>query len=87
MAGFTLDRLTAALRSAAGVVEGVDLDGDILDLTFDDLGYDSLGMLNTIGWIERDLSVKLPDDTVVECTTPRLLIEAVDAALATAQPA
>lgn len=87
MAGFTLDQLTAALRAAAGVDDGVDLDGDILDRTFDEIGYDSLALLNTVGLIERDLRVKLPDDTVVEATTPRLLIAAVDEALGAAQPA
>ncbi|MEV6974437.1 acyl carrier protein [Kitasatospora sp. NPDC093806] len=77
MAEFTLDELVAVLKEAAGVDGGVDLDG-ILDVPFADLGYDSLALFNTVNTIERDRGIVLPDETVVEATTPRLLLEAVN---------
>ncbi|MBV6695864.1 acyl carrier protein [Kitasatospora aureofaciens] len=83
MAEFTLDDLIAVLKEAAGADEGVDLD-DILDVPFTDLGYDSLALFNTVNTIERDRGIALPDETVVEATTPRLLLDAVNRGLAKA---
>ncbi|MFI6864512.1 acyl carrier protein [Streptomyces sp. NPDC050421] len=86
MADMTLDELTALLRECAGEDETVDLAGDVLDTPFDDLGYDSLAVLQTTGRIERDYEVQLSDDTVAEAGTPRLLLAFINEALA-ARPA
>ncbi|MFD7666456.1 acyl carrier protein [Streptomyces sp. NPDC059788] len=83
----TLKELTTLLRECAGVDEGVDLDGDVLDVPFDDLGYDSLAVLQTTGVIERDYGIQLPDDTVAEASTPRLLLEFINACLDAEAPA
>ncbi|CAM5635093.1 acyl carrier protein [Streptomyces viridifaciens] len=83
MAEFTLDDLIAVLKEAAGADEGVALD-DILDVPFADLGYDSLALFNTLNTIERERGITLPDETVVEATTPRMLLDAVNLGLATA---
>ncbi|MFD0403130.1 acyl carrier protein [Kitasatospora sp. NPDC059811] len=80
MAEFTLDDLITTLREAAGVDEGVDLD-DVLDVPFEALGYDSLALFNTVNMIERDRSIALPDDVVVEARTPRQLLAAVNLSL------
>ncbi|MGV9564722.1 acyl carrier protein [Streptomyces sp. NPDC003480] len=73
-----LKELTTLLRDCAGVDEGVDLDGDVLDVPFDELGYDSLAVLQVTGVIERDYDIQLSDDTVAEATTPRLLLEFIN---------
>jgi minimal PKS acyl carrier protein len=78
VAELTIADLTRILRECAGADEDVDLDGDILEMTFEDLGYDSLALLNTAGRIERDLSIKLPDETVAEAKTPRALLATVN---------
>ncbi|SDW70065.1 act minimal PKS acyl carrier protein [Amycolatopsis xylanica] len=78
MAEFTLEALIAALREAAGEDEAGGLGGDILDTDFDELGYDSLALFNTVGKIERELGISLPDETVGEATTPRLLLRSVN---------
>jgi len=78
MAQFTIADLTEMLRECAGVDEGVDLTADILDVPFEDLGYDSLALLNTTGKIERELSIKLSDATLAEATTPRLLLARIN---------
>ncbi|MGW5052775.1 acyl carrier protein [Actinokineospora sp. NPDC004072] len=85
MTEMTLAELTRLLRECAGADDAVDLDGDILDVPFDDLGYDSLALFNTAGRIERDHAIRLPDDLVGEVSTPRELLDVVNAHLG--QPA
>ncbi|MFG1885539.1 acyl carrier protein [Micromonospora sp. NPDC049102] len=77
-----LDDLRRILREAAGADEGTDLDAEILDHTFIELGYDSLALLETAGRIEREYHVALDDAVVVEAETPRALLDVVNAQLA-----
>ena len=77
----TLDDLRRILPRRRGAEEGVDLDGDIIDVTFDDLGYDSLALLETGSIIEREFGVCLDDPTFRDTATPRALIEAVNSQL------
>lgn len=81
MARFTLDDLKQALREAAGEDESVDLDGDILDTEFGELGYDSLAILETASHIERGFGVKLPEDEVGKLQTPGEFIDFVNSVL------
>ena len=81
---FTDADLKRILIESAGADDETDLDGDILDVTFDDLGYESLALLETSGRIEREYGITLDDTTVTDATTPRALIEVVNAHLATA---
>ncbi|WP_329136793.1 acyl carrier protein [Streptomyces sp. NBC_01476] len=78
---FTIDDLRRILLGAAGADEAVDLAGDILDQTFDQLGYESLALLETTSWIEREYGIALDDDLFNDNATPRTLIEAVNASL------
>ncbi|MFD4575710.1 phosphopantetheine-binding protein [Streptomyces sp. NPDC058417] len=75
---FTLDDLKRILRASAGVPEGVDFDGDILDLSFDSLGYESLALLETGGSIEREFELTLDDDAFTITDTPRTLLRLVN---------
>ncbi|MDL5205390.1 acyl carrier protein [Streptomyces sp. ALI-76-A] len=76
-----LTDLIALLRECAGEEEGVDLDGDVLDVPFADLGYDSLAVLQTTGRIERDFGVLLDEEAIDEAETPRAYLELVNRAL------
>ncbi|GCB46911.1 acyl carrier protein [Streptomyces sp. NL15-2K] len=78
---FTLDDLRRVLLESAGADEDVDLDDDILDKEFADLGYESLALLETGGRIERGWNITLDDSVLADSTTPRSLIEAVNAHL------
>ncbi|MFI6008624.1 acyl carrier protein [Streptomyces sp. NPDC051243] len=78
---FTLDDLKRILREGAGADEGVDLDGDILDTGFEELGYESLALLETGGRIEREFGITLDDDVLTDAHTPRALIAAVNTLL------
>ncbi|AOR32932.1 actinorhodin polyketide synthase [Streptomyces fodineus] len=74
----TLARLTTMLRESVGEEEGVDLDGDVIDTPFLELGYDSLALLQVIGEIEREYGVTIPDDAVVDAETPRALLDLIN---------
>ncbi|MFD3515338.1 acyl carrier protein [Streptomyces sp. NPDC058657] len=78
---FTLDDLKRILREGAGAEEGVDLDGDILDTGFEELGYESLALLETGSRIEREFGVTLDDDVLSDAQTPRALLTGVNAAI------
>jgi act minimal PKS acyl carrier protein len=80
----TIDDLKRILRESAGEEEGIDLDGDILDLTFEDLGYDSLALLETGSRIEREHGIELEDTAITVAETPRVLLTVVNEQLAAA---
>ncbi|MET9219513.1 acyl carrier protein [Streptomyces sp. NPDC088197] len=84
MAGpeLTIEDLKRILREAAGESEGIDLDGDILDQTFEDLGYDSLALLETGSRIEREHGIELEDTSITVVETPRALLAVVNEQLA-----
>ncbi|MFI8105613.1 acyl carrier protein [Streptomyces sp. NPDC101118] len=84
---FTLDDLKRILQEAAGVAEGVDLDGDILDTEFDVLGYESLALLEAGSLIEREYGISLDEEAVNDANTPRAFIEVVNAQLVPATAA
>jgi len=65
---FTLDDLRRILRERAGYSGA--LDGDITDVPFTDLGYDSLAMLELSSRVEREYGVPVPDDTALAMHTP-----------------
>ncbi|MEU7721803.1 acyl carrier protein [Streptomyces tibetensis] len=78
MTELTLDDLKRVMRECAGEDESVDLDGDILDSPFEDLGYDSLALLETATRIERERGVSVPEEVLSGAKTPRLLLDAVN---------
>ncbi|WP_433547543.1 acyl carrier protein [Streptomyces sp. CA-294286] len=75
----TLADLTRMLRESAGEEEGIDLDGDVLDTPFIDLGYDSLALLQVIGQIQREYGIAIPDDAIVDAETPGALLALINA--------
>ncbi|SDT78884.1 acyl carrier protein [Actinoplanes derwentensis] len=76
-----LDNLRRILKEAAGEDESLDLDGDILDTSFLDLGFDSLALLETVSRVSREFDVALPDEVLERCETPRALLEDVNRSL------
>ncbi|GAA0896701.1 acyl carrier protein [Streptomyces asiaticus] len=78
---FTIKDLKRILLEGAGADEGVDLDDDILDTDFEELGYESLALLETGGRIEREYGITLDDDVITDSRTPRALVAAINAIL------
>ncbi|MFD7709344.1 acyl carrier protein [Streptomyces sp. NPDC059786] len=84
MAQMTLDDLRGTLIACAGEEESAALNGDILDMTFEDLGYDSLALMESASKIERDYGVALPEEAVADADTPRALLALVNSLTAAA---
>ncbi|MCZ0983339.1 acyl carrier protein [Streptomyces diastatochromogenes] len=84
---FTLNDLRTVLLEAAGTDEEVDLDGDILDTGFEELGYESLALLETAGRVERTYGITLDEEALADASTPRLLIALVNTHLTAARTA
>ncbi|MFD4175982.1 MULTISPECIES: acyl carrier protein [Streptomyces] len=78
---FTIEDLKRILLEGAGAEEGVDLHGDILDTDFEELGYESLALLETGGRIEREYGISLDDDVFTDNRTPRTLVDAINGCL------
>ena len=70
MAGFTVDDVGRILRECAGDPDSVDLGADIGALTFEEMGYDSLALLEMAARIQREFLVDIPDDVVGDLPTP-----------------
>ena len=85
MSTFSLDDLREIMRQSAGVEAGVDLDADITDVEFIELGYDSLALLELAIQVKRKYGVSIPDDDVVDMTTPRIAVEYINRQLVGAE--
>ncbi|CDR02673.1 acyl carrier protein [Streptomyces iranensis] len=85
MAEFNLVRLSQLLREHGEQDASVDVDlaGNIEDITFEDLGIDSLALFNTFVQIEREYTVELSYDVAVDAETPGELVKLVNEKLAT----
>lgn len=67
---FTLDELRELMRASAGVDEAADIEGDISDVPFTDMDYDSLAVLELASRIEREWRIVVPDEVIMELKTP-----------------
>jgi act minimal PKS acyl carrier protein len=59
----------------------MSLRGDIDDVAFGDLGYDSLALLEMAARIGQEFGVSIPDDQIVRLHTPRAVLGVVEQAL------
>lgn len=74
----TVDDLIQIMRECAGEDEAVDLGGKIADADFDDLGYDSLALMETLSRVERRFSISLPEENLEEIRTPEAFVTFVN---------
>ncbi|WP_018684008.1 acyl carrier protein [Actinokineospora enzanensis] len=72
--------LVRLLHASAGVPGGSS--ESTPDTPFDDLGYDSIALLETLGAVEREYGVRLADDLAGRADTPRALLALINAELA-----
>lgn len=84
MANFELDDLVRLLASCAGVEEEFEINNDVLDTEFVDLGYDSLALLEVAGQVSREYGVPMPDNAPEYMVTPRSAIEFINEQFASA---
>jgi act minimal PKS acyl carrier protein len=79
----TVDDLLTIIKDAAGEGEALPPDADLADTTFEEMGYDSLALIETAARIEQDFGVAIPDEEVTEIRTPRAMVALVNELLAT----
>ncbi|MER8235252.1 acyl carrier protein [Streptomyces sp. NPDC101490] len=84
MAQITIDDIRRILVACAGDMEGAGPGTDISHLTFEDLGYDSLALMESAAQIKQEFGVLVPDDEITEVTTPRALADLVNGLVARA---
>jgi minimal PKS acyl carrier protein len=73
----TIDDLRTILVACAGESDGV-LDGDIRNVDFDELGYDSLALMETAARIRSDFGVTIPDERIADLRTPGEILDLVN---------
>lgn len=78
----TVNDLKQILLETAGADDAAVLDGEILDVEFSELGYDSVALLEASGQIELRYGIALPEETVASVPTPRGFLDVVNASLA-----
>jgi act minimal PKS acyl carrier protein len=75
----TIDRLRRILVACAGGDEDApELDGDFAGVEFEELGYDSLALIETASRIQRDFGVTVPEEQLIDVKTPQELIDIVN---------
>lgn len=70
-------QLVTMFRDMASEIAEKDFDHVNEESVIGDLGIDSLGMLELVGWMERELKIQIPDDQLVGIQTVRQLIDLV----------
>lgn len=87
MTDFGLEDLKTLMRSVAGEDESLNLRGDVLDVDFTVLGYDSLALLEATSRLGRELAIVLPEDEVAQATTPGALLALINSRMSAARVA
>ncbi|QIS14053.1 acyl carrier protein [Nocardia arthritidis] len=82
MSTVTGEDLFQILIASAGNPEIDVHENDFVDYQFEDLGYDSLALIEAAARVEQRYNVALPEEKLIEMTTPRQLLEFVNAAIA-----
>jgi act minimal PKS acyl carrier protein len=81
MRELTIDDLKRIMRSCGGEDESVDFGGDIRDISFVNLGYDSLALLEAAAVVQREYGVIIGDGDLPELQTPRAFLQKVNTLL------
>ncbi|MGK8489955.1 acyl carrier protein [Nocardia asiatica] len=77
----TITELRSILVACAGGEDLAELDSDISGVEFEELGYDSLALIETAARIQRDFGVTIPEEQLIEVKTPQELVDIVNAQL------
>ncbi|MER5265424.1 acyl carrier protein [Actinosynnema sp. NPDC002837] len=74
-----IDTLTAVLREVAGEDETFDLATHVdPDTSFDDIGFDSIALLEVLNVLKREHGVQLDDDVLEHAKTPAALLDVIE---------
>ncbi|MET9341818.1 acyl carrier protein [Nonomuraea sp. NPDC003804] len=81
MEELTLEKLIELTRTYAGEAEEAALGDDIIDVLFEQLGYDSVALLEVLSQIKHRYGLDLSDETVGRQRTPRDVLATVNEAI------
>jgi minimal PKS acyl carrier protein len=73
----SINKLTAILAACAGV-DPEPPEAGISGTSFEELGYDSLVLMETAAVLKRDYGIDIPDDEVAKAGTPSELLDMVN---------
>ncbi|MGW4773252.1 acyl carrier protein [Nocardia sp. NPDC004278] len=74
----TITELRRILVECAGGEDIAELAGDIAGVDFEQLGYDSLALIETASRIQRDFGVTIPEEQLIDVKTPQELVDIVN---------
>lgn len=77
----TLDELRRILTECAGAEAEERPGAEVLDTAFDDLGYDSLALIETGARIAQEYGITIPEGELTKLRTPRDMLGVVNHAL------
>ncbi|GAA0740809.1 acyl carrier protein [Dactylosporangium roseum] len=76
----TVEDVRRILIACSGAPEVEVADADFADTSLEDLGYDSLALMESAATIEQEYGVRVSDETFAAAKTPRELTEIVESA-------
>jgi act minimal PKS acyl carrier protein len=74
---FTLETLGSVLRESAGEEEGFSLTASNEHVAFEELGYDSLALLQVTGRLQREYGLVASEQEMMDADTPAKLVQLV----------
>ncbi|MGH3802462.1 MAG: acyl carrier protein [Pseudonocardiaceae bacterium] len=77
MSAFTIGHLARILQEGAGGAEPIDRNSDVLETPFEDLGYDSIAILETASRVQQQFGVRI-DNELADLRTPGQFIDHVN---------
>lgn len=84
MTVFTLDDLVRIMRQSAGEYLETGPAGEVAENSFDELGYDSLALLELAARIQQEFPVTMPDESIEHMKSPAQTVEYVNQRIAAA---
>ncbi|BCJ61898.1 acyl carrier protein [Micromonospora endophytica] len=80
MTQLSIDDIHQVLVESAGEVENIAPDEDVTGRTFEELGYDSLALIETAAQLRQRFGIHLEDDAVLSAETLGGLLALANAA-------
>ncbi len=74
----TMAEFIEVIRACAGDPDDYDLDGDILDLPFGDLGYDSIALLEVSARLKHVHGIELGENDFTGLISPRAALDLIN---------
>jgi act minimal PKS acyl carrier protein len=78
MAIMDINGLFGLLMECAGANQSGELTDGTLDIEFEDLGYDSLALMEAAAIIRQRTGVVIPDESIANVRTPRNMLDLVN---------